>query len=358
MDRREQRKREEELLRQRRLAQAAALEAKLAQQAITGTVVGVPQIQPQQVSQVPVIVPAESDRVAFIRRSTQQSNAENVYDIMQNYAKNDQVYQRDQLYTRDEITRNAVWCADGSMNCQLPKDRFGLALTGDQIISFGTTDNSSRISQQGQDFVFNTPGVVRVNAPMNLNNNSLEIGSGQKISYSPASLDIYGGTNTTVANSRLVQVWDNLMVNGKLDIPYGHVRFRGAKTTPSNSGDLMTHFNHPNGNNYIRGNTWISGINNVSSDQVVGRNANVVGDLSFTGVNGWIIATPDDTRRQMIIAPRTADNKNWNWSKQMVLDNGGNLTLNGNLTATERLCLGKTCLTEQNVKDLLLLIKK
>lgn len=318
MDRREQRRQEEELLRKRRQQQLAALESQRAQAAVTGTVVGVPQVQAPIVSQVPQAAQPESERAAFIRRSTLQSNAENVYDIMQNYAP------KDQVYTRDQINRSTVWCADGSVNCELPKDRFGLTLTGDQIISFGTTSNMSRISQTTSgNFIFDTPGIMQLNAQRGVGipgRNVLEFGMGVsgkevqagKIGYGAfdngASLALVGAGNRS--GSRNVRVWDNLV---------------------------------------------------VSQDQTVNRNAAVVGDLSFTGVNGWTIHTPDDTRRQLIIAPRTADNRNWNWSKQMVLDNGGNLSLNGNLRATGSLCLGTsgtTCLTESNVRALLALIKK
>jgi hypothetical protein len=312
MDRREQRRQEEELLRQRRQQQLAALEAQRAQAAITGTTVGVPQIQSPIVSQVPA-QPAqpESERAAFIRRSTLQSNAENVYDIMQNYAP------RDQVYTRDQINRSTVWCADGSMNCELPKDRFGLTLTGDQIINIG----SSQISQTGGNLMMSSPQMIQLNSQVGIpGRNTLEFGTGVsgkeksagKIGYGTfdngASLALVGAGSRS--GSRNVRVWDNLV---------------------------------------------------VSQDQTVNRNAAVVGDLSFTGVNGWTIHTPDDTRRQLIIAPRTADNKGWNWSKQMTLDNGGNLSLNGNLRATGSLCLGTsgtTCLTESNVRALLALIKK
>jgi len=48
----------------------------------------------------------------------------------------------------------------------------------------------------------------------------------------------------------------NLKINSRLSVT-------GAKSTPAGSGDLTTHFNHEDGNNYIRGNLNIDGALNL-----------------------------------------------------------------------------------------------
>ena len=48
----------------------------------------------------------------------------------------------------------------------------------------------------------------------------------------------------------------NMKINSRLSIT-------GAKSTPAGAGDLTTHFNHEDGNNYIRGNLNIDGALNL-----------------------------------------------------------------------------------------------
>jgi hypothetical protein len=47
-----------------------------------------------------------------------------------------------------------------------------------------------------------------------------------------------------------------------------------------------------------------------------GGNLSVGDNVILDGNNGWILHTPNDGRKQMYVAPRTADGKDWDWSKQ------------------------------------------
>ena len=56
-------------------------------------------------------------------------------------------------------------------------------------------------------------------------------------------------------------------------------------------------------------------------------------DIVSTGTNSWIFHTPDDTRRNMYIAPGigTDGANGWDWNKSLILDNTGELRVQGNL---------------------------
>ncbi len=60
-------------------------------------------------------------------------------------------------------------------------------------------------------------------------------------------------------------------------------------------------------------------------------NANISGDIAFTGANKWIVHTPDDNRRIMYIAPGN-DKGEWTWDKSTQFLNNGNVQLSGALT--------------------------
>jgi hypothetical protein len=56
--------------------------------------------------------------------------------------------------------------------------------------------------------------------------------------------------------------------------------------------------------------------------------------------NSWIFHAPNDNRNTLFIAPGSQGSK-WDWSKQLSIDNLGNVGLTGDLTVQGRLKLGK-----------------
>ncbi len=61
----------------------------------------------------------------------------------------------------------------------------------------------------------------------------------------------------------------------------------------------------------------------------VTSNLTTSGNLVLDGDNKWIIHTPDDGRKTMYIAPWNGRD-NWDFSKQLSIDNSGNTTIAGN----------------------------
>lgn len=57
-------------------------------------------------------------------------------------------------------------------------------------------------------------------------------------------------------------------------------------------------------------------------------------DIISDGVNSWIFHTPDDQRRTLHIAPGLG-NGQFDWTKQTVFNNNGNVAVSGKLEATE-----------------------
>ena len=55
---------------------------------------------------------------------------------------------------------------------------------------------------------------------------------------------------------------------------------------------------------------------NADGDINIARNTTIGDNLILGGDNSWILHTPDDGRKQLYIAPRTADKKDWDWGKQ------------------------------------------
>ncbi|WP_157494176.1 tail fiber protein [Fulvivirga imtechensis] len=118
--------------------------------------------------------------------------------------------------------------------------------------------------------------------------------------YVLQSSHFYGHTNTeniyvgeegnTVFLRGMLNVGLNASVNGNLGIGIsspstkldvrGNIRFSGATNGSSGIGDGFTHFSHGNGNNYIRGNTYLqtSGlveINAQSKTVITGGNVGI-----------------------------------------------------------------------------------
>ena len=76
----------------------------------------------------------------------------------------------------------------------------------------------------------------------------------------------------------------------------------------------------------------------VTGDTKIGGNLLTVGqirgnDLVGTGTNSWIFHTPDDGRKNMFIAPGigTDGSSGWDWSKSVMIDNTGEMRVQGNL---------------------------
>jgi hypothetical protein len=76
------------------------------------------------------------------------------------------------------------------------------------------------------------------------------------------------------------------------------------------------------------------GISNPMAKLDVDGNVKLSGDLISSGVNGWIFHTPDDQRRTLHIAP-SLPNGDFDWAKQVVFNNNGNVLINGKLEAKE-----------------------
>ena len=73
----------------------------------------------------------------------------------------------------------------------------------------------------------------------------------------------------------------------------GNVSFAGAKNTPAGTGDMRTHFPNSDGNNYIRGNTYLAGnfcIGNtcISEDHLKMLNGTKEIALKNKSTNWWI----------------------------------------------------------------------
>lgn len=79
-----------------------------------------------------------------------------------------------------------------------------------------------------------------------------------------------------------------------------------------------------------------------TNEGIIDGSQHVSGDLVFNGDNKWIVHTPDDGRKMMYIAP-VGKNGDWDWDKQMNINNDGSvymkqatvgtdMSVNGNLT--------------------------
>lgn len=79
-----------------------------------------------------------------------------------------------------------------------------------------------------------------------------------------------------------------------------------------------------------------------TNEGIIDGSQHVSGDLVFNGDNKWIVHTPDDGRKTMYIAP-AGKNGDWDWDKQMNINNDGSvymkyatvgtdMSVNGNLT--------------------------
>ena len=45
--------------------------------------------------------------------------------------------------------------------------------------------------------------------------------------------------------------------------------------------------------------------------------------------NKWIFHNPNDSRKMLFLAPRNSSNSNWDWSKQTIFDNNGDVFFSG-----------------------------
>jgi hypothetical protein len=60
----------------------------------------------------------------------------------------------------------------------------------------------------------------------------------------------------------------------------------------------------------------------LSSNSNINTNQDIVFKKNAAQNKGYIIHVPNDNRRTMYIAPRTLDNKNWNWGNQVTIHDG------------------------------------
>jgi hypothetical protein len=97
------------------------------------------------------------------------------------------------------------------------------------------------------------------------------------------------------------------------------VHITGATTTPADSGDMRTHFNHPDGYNYLRGHTRTDGNVDIRK-----------GNLSTSGnisINNTTNLNADGTGGLNI---QHADNSTWSNTTLGSLTANGNAQINGN----------------------------
>ncbi len=79
------------------------------------------------------------------------------------------------------------------------------------------------------------------------------------------------------------------------------------------------------------GNDFKGGVR-VDSQATVRGNLNVGDNVIMEGDNSWILHTPDDGRKNLFVAPRTADKKDWDWGKQTKFNADGSVEFSGPVT--------------------------
>ena len=146
------------------------------------------------------------------------------------------------------------------------------------------------------------------------------------------------GIDESNSINTLAKIAKDIMDGGGLKVA-GRLQVTGAKSTPAGSGDMLTHFNHSDGNNYIRGNTFLNGNLNVVGP-ISSGDFNINSQLSKIGPekNKFTLHTPDDGRKGLWITPSKDDaNSDWLWGYSLNLKRDGNHYLGGNLTAAGNL---------------------
>jgi hypothetical protein len=166
----------------------------------------------------------------------------------------------------------------GNLNIGIDSARGNLTVTGNTTLGFSGSDNkifgatniNGPLRVNGDISTSDPGGVIRIN------NNTVNLipdgGGGLSLLQSDGKTGTRLTTGNTVINGKTT-------INGDLDpsesslrivgppitgqpalyIPVGRVQVPGATSTPSGSGDMATHFNHSDGNNYSRGNTVFDG---------------------------------------------------------------------------------------------------
>jgi len=155
--------------------------------------------------------------------------------------------------------------------------------------------------------------------------------SGNLVGKASAS---FGGNLNTLGTSTfkgLVTAEDELVVNKNAGVRgnfgvQGTSTFKGLVTAED---ELVV--NKAGSFGSIRSKGLVTGEDVSASRHIIARgNANISGDIAFTGANKWIVHTPDDNRRIMYIAPGNEKGE-WMWDKQTQFLNNGNVQLSGGL---------------------------
>ena len=83
-------------------------------------------------------------------------------------------------------------------------------------------------------------------------------------------------------------------------------------------------------------------INNLMSKQFsTTGNANIQGDVVFTGTNKWIVHTPDNGRKTMVIAPGN-DKSEWQWTSQTSIENDGKVRVGNHFEVPAKMTVGSS----------------
>jgi hypothetical protein len=168
-------------------------------------------------------------------------------------------------------SKKTIWCADGV--CRVPDTG-----TADDIMK---PDGNLKLNKFGIMFGGNNVS--------GREHNSAQISAGV---HESNSLNIVGMSSDGNPNNRKVTTWaeGGFKINGRVQIT-------GASSTPTGSGDMSTHFNHSDGNNYIRGTTHVNGQLTVNGRNILAELDDIRNNMVRYGQNiglvnigqgGWI----------------------------------------------------------------------
>ena len=162
----------------------------------------------------------------------------------------------------------------GNLNIGIPSAPGNFTVTGNTTLGapsssnkvYGATEMTGPTIINGETKINNsleiTSGVLKLSGKeASIGNIQDSDGNARLLFWGPDKSTYYDSGEGNIHHFRGYKGADGTNVNiyGNLKLNAGRAAFPGAKSTPSGSGDGYTHFNHPDGNNYIRGNINIDG---------------------------------------------------------------------------------------------------